>query len=139
MSVQIDIIYEGDLHCSANHAPSGSILSTDAPVDNGGKGEAFSPTDLADTALGSCLVTIMGLVAKKEEIDIKGTHVQVFKDMVADPVRRIGSLKTTVTIPNANTLTERQKTMLENAAKTCPVKQSLHPDIKIEINFVYEK
>ena len=139
MSVQIDVVYEGGLHCSAKHAPSGSIISTDAPVDNGGKGEAFSPTDLVATALGSCLVTIMGLVAKREEINIEGTHVQVFKEMVSDPVRRIGSLKTTVTIPNANGLTEKQKTMLENAAKTCPVKQSLHPDIKVEINFIYEK
>ncbi|MDX9754486.1 MAG: OsmC family protein [bacterium] len=137
MSVQIDIVYEGQLHCHATHAPSGNTLITDAPVDNGGRGVSFSPTDLVATALGSCMVTIMGLAAEQEQIDLSGTKIQVHKDMVADPKRRIGSLKTTVTIPGGSKLTPKQKTKLENAAATCPVKQSLHPDIAIPVEFIY--
>lgn len=137
MSVAIDIVYEGDLHCHATHQPSGEELSTDAPVDNGGKGETFSPTDLVATALGTCVVTIMGLIAKKNGFSIDGAKVHVVKDMVSDPVRRIGSLAVTVTAPIGSQISEANRQKLENAAKVCPVKQSLHPDIKISIDFIY--
>lgn len=137
MSVIIDLVYEGDLHCSAVHVPSGKTLATDAPVDNGGKGETFSPTDLVATALGACVVTIMGIVAKKNNILIDGAKVRVSKDMVSDPVRRIGSLSVTVTLPKGSQFSEMDRQKLENAAKVCPVKQSLHPDTKVEIEWIY--
>ena len=99
MAVDIDIVYTGDLHCEATHRPSGTKLVTDAPVDNGGKGEAFSPTDLCATSLGACLVTTMALVAQRHGIELAGTTVHVVKEMVADPRRRIGALRTTITFP----------------------------------------
>lgn len=137
MSVQIDIRYTGDLHCSAQHLPSGKTIDTDAPVDNGGKGASFSPTDLVATALGSCLVTIMGIVAQREEFDITGTQVRVIKEMAADPVRRIGALHVTVTYPKDKLLTDGQRKKLESAALLCPARQSLHPQIDVQIEFVY--
>ena len=137
MSVEIDIRYQGDLHCTATHGPSGQTLTTDAPVDNGGKGEAFSPTDLVATALGTCLVTTMDLVARKNDLDISGTHVHVVKEMVSTPVRRIGSLKAIITLPIDKLLSETDRKKLENAAKLCPVKQSLHSDVDIQVEFKY--
>lgn len=137
MSVTIDLVYEGDLHCLATHVPSGKTLATDAPVDNGGKGETFSPTDLVATALGSCVVTIMGIVAKKNNLSIDGAKVRVVKEMMSDPVRRIGSLAVTVTLPAGCRLSDSDRQKLENAAKVCPVKQSLHSDTKVSIEWVY--
>lgn len=137
MAVQIDIEYQGDLHCKAKHAPSGIELITDAPTDNGGRGESFSPTDLVATALGTCLVTIMGQVAKRNQIPIEGTKVQVVKEMIAQPVRRIGSLKVTITVPNAAQIPQEQRQKMERAAHVCPVHQSLHSDIQVPIEFLY--
>ena len=137
MSVTIDIVYEGDLHCTATHGPSRQNLTTDAPVDNGGKGAAFSPTDLMATALGTCIVTIMGIAAKRDGIDLTGTLIRVVKEMTADPVRRIGSLTVTVTLPNGSSLSATDRAKLERAAQTCPAKQSLHPDVKVAVEFVY--
>ncbi|HVP11814.1 MAG TPA: OsmC family protein [Phycisphaerae bacterium] len=137
MSVEATIVYEGDLHCTATHGPSGVKINTDAPVDNGGKGQAFSPTDLVGVALGTCVVTIMGLVAKKNGLNIDGTRVHVVKEMAAAPQRRIATLRTTITIPKGRKLSEVDRAKLENGAKTCPVKQSLHPDISLPIEFVY--
>jgi len=137
MSVEVNIVYEGQLHCKATHAPSGTVITTDAPKDNGGKGEAFSPTDLVATALGTCLVTIMGLVAQRGGLDINGTRVHVVKDMAAAPQRRIATLRTTITLPKGKKLTQADREKLENAAKLCPVKQSLHPDINMPVEFAY--
>lgn len=137
MAVEIDITYEGDLHCIATHGPSGETLRTDAPVDNGGRGELFSPTDLLATALGACLVTIMGIVAKRIDLDIAGTRVHVVKEMVADPVRRVGSLTVTVTLPPGRAISLPDRDRLEHAANLCPVKQSLHPDTRVDIRFAY--
>lgn len=137
MSVEVNIQYEGDLHCRAVHGPSGMKLITDAPLDNGGRGEAFSPTDLVGTALGTCMLTIMGLFAKNNNMDIEGTKVRVVKDMVADPVRRIGSLAVTFTLPEGCRLSDSDKQKLQNAAETCPVKKSLHPDTKISVKFEF--
>src|SRR5581483_4363027 len=97
--VEIDIVYQGDLHCEATHAPSRARLSTDAPKDNEGKGESFSPTDLVATALGTCMVTIMGIYARRNGIDISGAKVHVVKDMVQEPIRRIGSLRVKIEVP----------------------------------------
>jgi putative redox protein len=137
MAVEIGIVYEGDLHCNATHGPSGVTMSTDAPVDNGGKGEAFSPTDLVGVALGTCIVTIMGLVAKKSGLDINGSRVQVVKEMAAAPERRIAALRTKITIPKGSKLSAADREKLERGAKGCPVKASLHPDINMPIEFVY--
>ena len=137
MAVEINIAYEGGLHCTAVHGPSKKSLSTDAPVDNGGKGAAFSPTDLVATALGSCMVTIMGQVASRHNLNLEGLRVQVLKEMVADPVRRIGALKTRMLFPPGKPLSADDRARLEAAAHTCPVKKSLHPDVQTPVEFVY--
>jgi putative redox protein len=137
MTVEINIAYEGGLHCNAIHGPSRQTLTTDAPVDNGGKGAAFSPTDLVATAMGTCMVTIMGLVAQRNNLNIDGLQVQVLKEMTADPVRRIGSLKTRLVFRRGTLLAATDRAKLEAAAKACPVKQSLHPDVKTPVEFVY--
>ncbi|MBL8765938.1 MAG: OsmC family protein [Planctomycetes bacterium] len=133
--VQIDIVYQGHLRTQATHGPSKTIVVTDAPVDNHGRGESFSPTDLVATALGSCMLTIMGIVAERRGLDLSGTRVVVEKHMVTDPVRRIGRLPVTITL-NRDFGAEERK-LFETAALTCPVHKSLHPDIDKPVRFVY--
>lgn len=131
--VEIDITYEGDLHCQAIHGPSGCDLSTDAPVDNHGKGESFSPTDLVATALGTCVATIMGIYARKHDIDLAGMKIRVQKEMSTDAPRRIMRLPVDVTLPIE--LDERHYKALHAAANHCPVHQSLREDIDAPIVF----
>lgn len=140
MGVQIDLMYTGELRCQATHAPSKAMLYTDAPVDNHGKGESFSPTDLVATALGSCMLTLVGIVAARHRLDLVGTTVQVVKEMLQQPVRRIGSLTVTMTVPQAKAalLSAEDRQRLEQAALHCPVHKSLHPDIQTPIQFIYE-
>ena len=133
--VTITAVYDGQLRCTATHGPSGSTLSTDAPKDNHGLGQSFSPTDLVATALATCTVTIMGIVARRDGIAIEGTKVTVVKGMANAPVRRIASLSITIEVPGKLTQEQRQK--LEAAARSCPVHASLHPDIHAPITFVY--
>lgn len=133
--IEITASYEGDLRCKAKHGPSGQTLFTDAPVDNHGKGESFSPTDLVATALAACTMTIMGIIAKREGLELRGMKVRVEKHMVSDPVRRIGRLPVVITLPGK--FTPEQKKKLETGAKTCPVHKSLHPDIDAPIAFEY--
>ncbi len=135
--VKIDIEYKGQLQTEALHAPSGNRISTDAPVDNGGKGSAFSPTDLVATALGTCMVTIMGIFAERHEIDLTGTKVSVGKEMLQEPVRRIKRLTVDITVPLP--ATHPKKSALEKAALTCPVHESLHPDVEIPVNFHWKR
>ena len=139
MSVEIDVEYEGQLRCRAQHGPSGVVLHTDAPVDNHGRGESYSPTDLVATALGACLLTIMGIVAQRNGLDISKTRVHVRKEMIQMPVRRIGRLPVTITFAaeQAARLSETDRAKLEAAARHCPVHQSLHPDIETPMEFVY--
>jgi putative redox protein len=137
MAVTIDIAYAGELHCRATHGPSGQSFTTDAPTDNGGKGQAFSPTDLVATALGACLATVMGIFARREGLDLDGTRVQVVKEMVSDPVRRIGALTVRVVFPAGRNFSARDRACLERTAHTCPVRQSLHPDVRVDIQFEY--
>ena len=137
MSVEIDAIYTGQLGCKATHGPSGNTLTTDAPVDNGGKGESFSPTDLVATALGTCVLTILGLVAGRHDLDLTGVEVKVTKEMIQQPVRRIGGLRTVVTVPAHAVTDGSMRDRLESAARKCPVHQSLHPDIDAPIEFRY--
>lgn len=135
MPVQIDCRYEGELHCSAVHAPSGGSLATDAPLDNQGRAETFSPTDLVATALGSCLLTIMGIYARPRNIRIEGARAVVEKEMTKTPPRRIAKLIVRISLPA--TLSEKARGGLEQAAKTCPVAASLHPDVEVALNFEY--
>jgi len=133
--VKMNIIYEGNLRCSLTHEPSGSVIRTDAPKDNMGRGEAFSPTDLVAAALGSCMLTIMGIVAVKYNIDLKGSTVDVSKEMVTAPVRRIG--KISVIFHMVQGIPQEKRAMLEAAAHSCPVHKSLHPDVQMSIQFIY--
>ncbi|OZI05291.1 osmotically inducible protein OsmC [Siphonobacter sp. BAB-5385] len=130
------ITYLGQLRTQGVHLKSGSEILTDAPVDNHGKGEAFSPTDLVASALGSCMLTIMGIVAQRDGIDITGTEVEVTKSMAESP-RRIGQLEVKLKIKTNQPLTETRRKKLENAALTCPVAESLHPDLKQVVSFEF--
>ena len=136
MGTEIDIEYEGDLHCRLHHGPSGAEIVTDAPPDNQGKGEAFSPTDLLAASLGSCILTIMGIYARRKDIDLRGSHVKVSKEMVADPLRRVGRIVVDVHLPAA--VEPPLRPALETAGHSCPVERSLHPDIKVDLNFRYD-
>ncbi len=131
-----EIIYQGDLRTQAIHLQSGDIILTDAPKDNHGKGEAFSPTDLVATALGSCMLSIMGIIANRHEINIVGTQVSIHKIMQANP-RRIAAIEVTMYMPNV-TYTPKERALLENAARTCPVALSLHPELEQKLSFVYQ-
>lgn len=133
--VTIDVRYLGELRCEATHAPSRQSLTTDAPVDNGGRGDSFSPTDLVATALGTCMMTIMGKVAERHGWRLDGLTVSVAKHMVADPLRRIGKLEVVFTMPRA--FADRERQILEQAAFTCPVHKSLHTAIEIPVKFLY--
>ena len=130
--VTIAATYEGTLRCVARHGPSGVTLTTDAPVDNQGRGASFSPTDLVATALMTCAMTIMGIAAQREGIDLDGMTAEVTKGMAANP-RRIASLPILFRMPGH--LTPDQLALLEEAAHTCPVAHSVHPDIAAAMTF----
>jgi putative redox protein len=128
------VIYEGDLRTVATHVQSGNKIETDAPTDNNGKGERFSPTDLVATALGSCMATIMGMKARDLNVDLKGMKIEIQKIMKADP-RRIGGINATFSFPEKIVTDEKQRIILERAAHTCPVIYSINPDIEVKIVF----
>jgi len=134
--VQIDILYQGDLRCQARHAPSGSTLETDAPVDNEGKGERFSRTDLVGTALGACMATIMGIMARRKGIELAGMTVRVEKTMSQDAPRRIARLECHIHLPLPPNHPDR--VVLERGALSCPVRESIHPDIDTPVTFHWE-
>src|SRR5690606_9054121 len=121
--VDIQIGYAVELHCEAKHGPSGAVFHTDAPKDNRGKGESFSPTDLVATGLGTCMITVMGILARDRGYDLQGTRVHVKKHMTASPPRRIARLEVELSIPAeiAGRLDSTQRGDLEQAAHTCPV------------------
>ena len=131
--VRIEGSYAGDLRCEAVHGPSGSKLATDAPADNEGRGETFSPTDLVATALGTCMATIMGIVADRHGWNIEGTSMTIAKEMTSEAPRRIRSLGVEIAGP-ALPSDEARKT-LENAAHTCPVRLSILPAIEVPVTF----
>jgi len=133
--VEIEAVYEGQLHCRVRHGPSGQGITTDAPKDNEGKGEAFSPTDLVAAALGTCLLTTMGIVARRHGLELAGTTAHVTKEMRTTPARRIGRLAATITF--VRNFSDQERTLLERAALSCPVHQSLHPEIEAPVEFVY--
>lgn len=128
--------YAGHLRTEATHTASGNVIQTDAPVDNHGRGEAFSPTDLVSTALGSCMMTVIGIVAERHSWDLVGSTFVVLKHMSAEAPRRIAQIDVTFTLPA--TLAPQERTLLERAAHTCPVGLSLHPDVRQNIVFEYK-
>ena len=133
--VKITATYKGKLHCELTHGPSGSLIETDAPSDNNGNGENFSPTDLVGAALASCILTVMGIVAQRDQIKLEGARVTIEKEMISTPTRRIGSLKAQVTMPSG--ISQENRAKLERTALHCPVHKSLHPDIDTPILFTY--
>ena len=130
------VIYKGALRTEMQHVLSGSIIENDAPVDNHGKGERFSPTDMVATALGSCLLTTMGIKAESMNIDITGASVEITKIMKAEP-RRIGGIKVYVSFPDGINADEHQREILERTGRTCPVERSLHPDLELDFKFTW--
>ena len=134
--VEINVSYEGGLRCTAVHGPSRTELLTDAPVDNMGKGESFSPTDLMATALATCIATTIGIVAQRKGCDVAGMRVHVEKHMSTDSPRRIAKLPVKLWMPLPPDHPERP--LLEKTAHGCPVHQSMHPDVQMPIEFVWE-
>ena len=136
MSVQIEVQYDGDLHCTVTHGPSGDRFPTDAPVDNQGRGEHISPTDLVAASMGSCMLTIMGIAARARGIDMEGARARVVKSMSAVPRRHISNLEVEIALPAG--LDAKSRAVLERVADGCPVRASLGPGTRVELSFVYE-
>jgi putative redox protein len=134
--VEAHIKYEGDLRCTATHGPSRSSIETDAPADNMGRGERFSPTDLVGTALATCVLTTMAIAARRKGLELPGMTAAVRKHMTPEPPRRIARLEVDVVIPLPSTHPERA--FLEGAAKGCPVRRSLHPDTEVVETFTWQ-
>ena len=129
-----EIVYKGQLRTEAKHLQSNTVIETDAPTDNQGKGERFSPTDLLATALGTCIITTMGIKARDMNVNLDGTIVSVQKIMKAEP-RRVGGIVVVLDMPETVVADDKQRKILENTAHTCPVQKSLHPDVEIAITF----
>jgi uncharacterized OsmC-like protein len=131
--IEIRIDYEGQLHCAAVHAPSAATVATDAPVDNNGKGESFSPTDLLATSLGTCMATVMGIAAQRKQIALEGMKVQVRKHMSEDTPRRIAKLEVEIHMPIPEDHPEKK--LLQSTVLGCPVHHSIHPEINVPITW----
>ena len=134
--VQIEVVYEGGLHTQCVHGPSRAEVATDAPKDNHGRGESFSPTDLAATALASCMLTVMGIKAEQHDWRLDGMRASCEKHMTADPVRRIGRI--VVRFALASELSKDATKTLEQTARTCPVAMSLNPEIELDVRFDWQ-
>ncbi len=128
-----EVTYIGELRVKSVHVFSGNEIITDAPLDNQGKAQAFSPTDLLATSLANCMLTIMGIAARTHQFSIDGTHAEVTKTMASDP-RRVSAIEVKLVFPK-NNYSDKEKKIIENAAHTCPVAYSLHPDIRQDISF----
>ena len=134
--VRIEVDYRGELHTACRHEPSGAALETDAPVDNEGRGESFSPTDLAASALGCCMLTVMGIVARRHGWPLEGASAEIEKHMQSEPERRIGRLVVRFSMPPG--LPAESRESLETTARNCPVAKSLHPDLEIDARFAWK-
>lgn len=129
------VVYNGELRTTCTHLRSGNSFETDAPIDNNGKGERFSPTDLMSTSLATCMITVMGIKARTMGFDLNDVKINVLKIMRADP-RRVGGIELTFHIPeNLRSIDEKTKTILKNTGITCPVQMSIHPDIEVKIDW----
>ena len=130
------ILYEGNLRCNARHIQSNIVIESDAPIDNRGKGERFSPTDLVCTALATCMITTMAMKASDMGIELKDTKVDVKKHMASDP-RRISQIDVAVSFPKNLTIDEKEKIILQRTGDNCPVIKSLHPDVIINATYTW--
>lgn len=130
------IVYQGELRCSATHLQSGTVIETDAPTDNRGKGERFSPTDTVCVALGTCIITTMGIKAADMGIDLAGTTMDVTKHMIPDP-RRIGGIDVTLKLPADLNLPEEKRLLLQKIGDNCPVVKSLNDAMKINVTYIW--
>ena len=129
------VVYTGDLRTTCTHLQSQSAFETDAPVDNNGKGEHFSPTDLMATSLAACMITVMGIKARSMGFDLNDIRIDVLKIMKAEP-RRVGGINLTFFIPGSLVdIDEKTKAILKNTGETCPVIRSIHPDIEVKIDW----
>lgn len=128
------IVYKGDLRCECTHVQSGTVIETDAPTDNRGKGQRFSPTDTVCVGLGTCIITTIGIRANDMELDLVGTKLAVTKHMLSDP-RRIGRIEVSIQFPEALNLPEKDRLILQKIGDNCPVMKSLHSDIKVEVEY----
>ncbi len=126
------VVYKGQLRCQCTHLQSGTVIETDAPTDNRGKGERFSPTDTVCVALATCIITTMGIKAGDMNIDLTGTAIEVKKHMIADP-RRIAQIDVTLNFPATLSLDEKERTIMQRVGDNCPVAKSLHPDLKLNV------
>ncbi|MDE0825239.1 MAG: OsmC family protein [Akkermansiaceae bacterium] len=133
--IEIQIDYRGELHCEAMHGPSTALICTDAPVDNHGKGESFSPTDLLAAALGSCMATVMGIAARRKDVDLKGMRIRVEKYMSDEQPRRVSKLAVKIQMPIEEDHPERK--LLQATGHGCPVRHSIHPDIEVPVTWVW--
>ncbi len=133
--VKITSTYQGQLHCQAIHEPSNSVLETDAPKDNQGRGEKFSPTDLLATALGTCILTTIAIVAQRDNVDVTGSKISVEKMMTTEGPRKIASLKTVIEL--SKNIPDAYRSKIEHVANACPVKKSLHPDVLVPVEIRY--
>lgn len=128
------IVYKGHLRCECTHLQSGTVIETDAPTDNRGKGERFSPTDTLCVALATCVVTTMALKASDMGIDLAGTEIAVTKHMLSEP-RRIGKIDVILSFPGTLQLEDKDRTILQRVGDNCPVAKSLHPDLQVNIEY----
>jgi putative redox protein len=135
MPVTIDVVYDGNLECTLTHGPSGDRMTTDAPTDNRGRGIHFSPTDLVGAGMASCMLTVMGIVARDRGWDMTGATARVVKDMGAEPRRHISHLTVDITLPAS--LDEKARAVLEGTARACPVHASLGTLTKVDLTFHY--
>lgn len=124
------VIYKGDLRCECRHLQSGTIIETDAPTDNRGKGERFSPTDSLCVALGTCMITTMGIKAADMQIELRNTRLDITKHMLSDP-RRVGKIEIVLHMPENLSLEDKDKMILQRTGDNCPVMKSLHPDVEV--------
>lgn len=131
------ITYRGGLRCEATHLQSGSSIETDAPTDNRGNGERFSPTDLLCVSLGTCIITTMGIKAADMNIDLTGTKLDITKHMLSEP-RRVGKVEVTLHLPPTLNLDEKERLILQRTGDNCPVTKSLHPDLAVIVSFLWE-
>jgi uncharacterized OsmC-like protein len=131
------IIYKGNLRTELTHLQSGAIIENDAPTDNQGRGERFSPTDMLATSLGSCMITTMAIRAADMNLNFEDTKIEITKIMSADAPRRVAEIKANLIFTEKFTATNEQKEQLIRIARSCPVEKSLHPEIKLDINFIW--
>jgi putative redox protein len=130
------ITYTADLHCSATHLQSGTIITTDAPTDNQGKGEAFSPTDLLAVSLATCMITTMGIVANRDNIPLNAAEIDLTKVMATEGPRRVSKIEVYMSIPAAG-ISDADRQKLINTANACPVSKSLHPDVEVDLRITW--